>query len=527
MEGDLQHEPCRNHYPPSFYPARLLDISGHTAVLVDGSVMSSGNVYATISHCWGNIPFETLTESNIAKFRKGLPISWFPATFRDVISFAKKLEIRHIWIDCYCIIQSGQTDSERLVHIAQMKDVYTNSVLNLAADYSIGPFSGCVLDREQTDRVATTFALPFSNRLYDCYPGEVLQQNGPRCSPLLKRAWVMQERQLAPRMLHFTKSGLFWECNSWYMKSDQFPNGDSMYNSVMSSFSLGPMRSEYLFDEAPRTWASLVEIYSRLQLSRPFEDKLVALGGIAEQMAEKLQERMSQNESRQYDVGQYVAGLFRADLLWQLPWSVDLRNLQQPIQKPSSPWRAPSWSWAALDSPVEFESSIAGNYIAEIESIDLQLVDETNPYGALHSASMTIDGRPLEATIDRESTYKPYFLNIETFLYRLSDGSRIYCNFDTDELLEDTYTTLDDTVRCRYRSRLSLLPVRRCGILKHAFVRDPDSGDWGEHDTAVVGLILIERDDGTCGRAGSFWRPGDQSWGVLFEDAEETLVKLV
>jgi len=32
-------------------------------------------------------------------------------------------------------------------------------------------------------------------------------------APLNSRAWVSQERQLSRRLLHFTSSQLFWECN--------------------------------------------------------------------------------------------------------------------------------------------------------------------------------------------------------------------------------------------------------------------------------------------------------------------------
>jgi hypothetical protein len=39
--------------------------------------------------------------------------------------------------------------------------------------------------------------------------------------PLQSRGWVLQERQLSPRILHFTKSRLLCECNSSVASADR------------------------------------------------------------------------------------------------------------------------------------------------------------------------------------------------------------------------------------------------------------------------------------------------------------------
>lgn len=47
---------------------------------------------------------------------------------------------------------------------------------------------------------------------------------------------------------------------------------------------------------------------------------------------------------------QYLAGMWRDGLIWQLAWRV-----LKPAETKSRPcWRAPTWSWASIDSPVRY-----------------------------------------------------------------------------------------------------------------------------------------------------------------------------
>jgi hypothetical protein len=49
-------------------------------------------------------------------------------------------------------------------------------------------------------------------------------QRGVEDAPLTRRGWVVQERALAPRTVHFGKEELFWECLE-LTASETFPNG--------------------------------------------------------------------------------------------------------------------------------------------------------------------------------------------------------------------------------------------------------------------------------------------------------------
>lgn len=47
--------------------------------------------------------------------------------------------------------------------------------------------------------------------VYECIPDQPYTMLNEM--PLLRRGWVLQERVLSPRTLHFTSTQMFWECN--------------------------------------------------------------------------------------------------------------------------------------------------------------------------------------------------------------------------------------------------------------------------------------------------------------------------
>lgn len=67
-----------------------------------------------------------------------------------------------------------------------------------------------------------------------------------------------------------------------------------------------------------RLWASLVGGYTRFQLSWSAEDKFAAIAGVAENVADRFREHKGLVGHVGYDIGQYVAGMIRGDLLWQM-----------------------------------------------------------------------------------------------------------------------------------------------------------------------------------------------------------------
>lgn len=141
-------------------------------------------------------------------------------------------------------------------------------------------------------------------------------------SPLNRRAWVLQERLLSRRNLHFTKREVFWECPEracCESVSDlRFPRGaddDSdikaphwklpiTHNTYTERYGvICPPQSLAIYEK----WADIVSVYTPAGLTFP-SDKLVALGGVARQTKNLLNDAYISGHWLRYLPG---------DLLWR------------------------------------------------------------------------------------------------------------------------------------------------------------------------------------------------------------------
>lgn len=191
-------------------------------------------------------------------------------------------------------------------------------------------------------------------------------------APVNTRAWVLQERLLAPRVLHFCKGSIAWECGGFtraeghpidipkfnlqqdkvlseisFKGLDPLQHGKSLRNLRLRDYKEPdphiPERDLYGFE----LWAHVVEMYSRLNLTMT-KDKLVALSGIAQLMATKVL-GTQENPTR------YVAGLWYKYLESQLLWRLEPtfikhnRTFHHCARRPQE-FRAPSFSWASIDA---------------------------------------------------------------------------------------------------------------------------------------------------------------------------------
>ncbi|ENH67196.1 hypothetical protein FOC1_g10006968, partial [Fusarium oxysporum f. sp. cubense race 1] len=73
-------------------------------------------------------------------FRRGAPISRLLKTFREAITVARRLSIKYLWIDSFCIIQDSTKDWAR--KSLQMHQVYANSACTISVTASEGPDEG-------------------------------------------------------------------------------------------------------------------------------------------------------------------------------------------------------------------------------------------------------------------------------------------------------------------------------------------------------------------------------------------------
>ena len=162
--------------------------------------------------------------------------------------------------------------------------------------------------------------------------------------PLRQRGWALQERELSVRSVFYTSDQMLWECQS-QQATEQFPTPwkrDKNATWTQDQHRLFFPRSQSKAVNFHR-WYDMVEDYTKRNLSYQI-DRLPAISGLAEcfEMATGLRS--------------YVAGLWGEDLIDGLLWSVRRDWTSTPCPAQSEEFRAPSWSWATVDEPVEWWS---------------------------------------------------------------------------------------------------------------------------------------------------------------------------
>ena len=242
-------------------------------------------------------------------------------------------------------IQSSSNDSGALESSAKIH-IDSNSDRHSSMSSSAIQEAACKPDRTPS---AVLYIIPFQRDLWE---------HSVELSPLNRRAWVLQERLLSPRTLHYTKTQLFWECRESKASESNphpCPNKTNPFNLDLSGY----LDSEYeLFglnaEPLHRSWPEIIEKYTDTLLTKP-EDKLVAISGLARQVYSLTKDK-------------YCAGIWRKDMVLQLLW-----RLQRPQHMSELPYRAPSWSWASTEGKVEFTKN-AHHTISELEIKSVQSV---------------------------------------------------------------------------------------------------------------------------------------------------------
>ncbi|KAI1287169.1 heterokaryon incompatibility protein-domain-containing protein, partial [Xylaria venustula] len=340
-ECRLKHQECNSQESAveSRLPTRVLDmehvrLTGRLRLLHTGSALGK---YIALSHSWGGHQPAKTVRSNLAARCAGFPLSELPLTFRDAIAVATEIGIQYIWIDSLCIIQDDPEDWKR--EAATMGDVYLHSYLTIAATRAANSEAGFLGARSFTDtvRLAGVSSGVDDRNVYACQRRSFA--NDVDDGPLNRRAWVLQERVLSPRTLHFTEHQVYWECWEHHqgedleyqylgvMKKEAFPVQLSPRSLLCNSPARGselPRGSWYLFSE-----------YSSFDLT--FQtDKLIAIGGLVQKLESRLQIT-------------YTKGVWKEFLHHSVLWSARTEDLEY---LPSM--GAPSWSWASRKGPVNF-----------------------------------------------------------------------------------------------------------------------------------------------------------------------------
>jgi hypothetical protein len=192
-------------------PTRLIHVvDSDNLRLISGKEMKAEK-YIALSHCWGTlkpgmVPGYCTTISNISDREKGFKIADLPQTFQDAIVVARELKVHYLWIDSLCIKQGPDGDWKD--EAKRMEDVYPSAYCTIAA-VSAGDSNAGFLKRDASgiDVQDGSGRHIYVSTTNTCDFDEEVEQ-----AALNKRAWVMQERLLSCRTIHFGARRMYFEC---------------------------------------------------------------------------------------------------------------------------------------------------------------------------------------------------------------------------------------------------------------------------------------------------------------------------
>jgi hypothetical protein len=299
--------------------------------------------------------------------------------------------VEYLWIDSLCIIQDSIEDWR--AESAKMQDYYRNAYLTVSALEAQNSHCGILHLREDQKEVtlssdANLYLRPHLRSEDDVFKKAVLNT----------RAWALQERLLSTRVLHYTDDEVFWEClsSSGRESNTRQQTGkidpSSIKNSEGGDFkrtlSLVKKMGDDTKADAMTTWYRLVTQYSRRALTKP-NDKFPAIAGIAAAI-----QKLSQYT--------YLAGLWKEDIRGLL-WTTEFKKAVR-----SSPYIAPSWSWAASSSSISMrvgdeEQPIIkmGSHRGELVHSEIKSIG-TDTYGQVSDGCIIIKAPTLNVEYHQE-----------------------------------------------------------------------------------------------------------------------------
>lgn len=355
--------------------------------------LSRATKYATLSHVWGTSLHLKLTCENQEDFLRGITVANLPRTFRHAVEVTSSLSLEYLWIDALCIVQDSVADWER--ECSTMASIYSGGYINIAANAAVHSDGGLFTLRRPLEISPCMMYVSNILRHWQKEPCAVWVEDPNRRyiadSPLNKRAWVLQERLLSPRTVHFTGTKIFWECPT-HIASEIDPQGyfEVHQESGLTQGWSMPSSWHEVSVESQRAdclekWKNAVNLYSSGNLTYE-SDKLVAIAGIARYMHSFWPDPTTR----------YLAGLWSHNLVFSLAWR---RSSLAPFPSRPERYRAPTWSWAAVNGEIEFCGDL---YVSKDRSLASIIEEQTyptgDPFGAVEGGYISIKG-PICAAI--------------------------------------------------------------------------------------------------------------------------------
>ena len=401
-------------------PSRVIDLGIAEEIqprLTDKS--AADDVYIALSYCWGEDATLTTTRENISAHMTDLKFASLPRVYRDLMWIARALKVRYVWIDALCIVQDNAQDWA--AEAAKMSSIYENAHLTVSADCSPSVHYGIFSEQSYATppSVLSYMGVPISIRaslqrkhtLHDPFDN-VDFDNLEAPVPLYRRAWCLQETVLSTRALHFTGKELMWECNEAYKcecRNQKMGQLEMSNRAFRKPEILGHATQEEFFDK----WRALLEAYTARGLGRD-SDKFPAISGLAKKMQQVIHYFTGEDDV-------YLAGLWKSNLAQDLLWQRQIEFFHtDPTRGRPQEWRAPSWSWASINGPVNQNHNMG--LVSRIKLIDYECIPLSDDMtGQIRSAWIVLQGRVVRVNIERipVANSKRQRDRLEGFQYRV------------------------------------------------------------------------------------------------------------
>jgi hypothetical protein len=468
---------------PQWYPTRLLDIglSNDSTICLRATATAGLNgPYVALSHCWGQSRLLTLTSESMEHFRYGIGMHELPKTFWEAVYVFRRLGVQYLWIDSLCILQDCKKDWK--TESAMMQKVYSQCICTIAATASMDSLAGLFRSRSP-DRYwpwieDATFGTNASTRylIYETF----LWEHQLYEQPLTRRGWVLQERLLSRRVVHFCERQIFWEC---YERDacEMFPHGPPP-GALPEGKRIDPdvdkadeLNTKIRFHEM---WQRIVNRYSTCKLTEE-TDILVALSGVAKRI-------------QSFVGGDYVGGMWRSHLASSLSWNAQPCGEILP-HRPGE-YCAPSWSWASVKSSIDFAPPSGPDSTIYIDIIDVQTrpVEDGDHFGQLAGGFLLLEGYLLSpVTVVHDHTENRGSLRIGTAMTHVGASLHIDAPIEREIAYPTDLACL--AIRELWSSTES---ATSCLILRHVKGRSPNEYERVAH-ALVLDPIFFSGDRGT------------------------------
>lgn len=445
--------------------------------------------YLALSYVWGEAQPHQTSKANIAAYSAGIDAALLPQTIRDAIHTTHALGFQYLWADSLCIIQDS--DEDKLHELGRMHLVYRYAYVTIDAANAKRVRDGFLQERPEPPRITLPFIFPphprqGGQRLIGSVHLSAQNKRIYSTAPTTgTRGWCLQEYLMSPRSLIFTSETVHFRCQTaitnvlcaFYYKPDHL-GWDRRLPPAL--FHADPPHLEHDSDawrELHSAWWRIVGDYTQRALGVP-SDKLIACGAVAAVFHGGLR-------------SDYLAGLWRGPaLLTGLLW--ENRCISSFLQRPMT-YRAPSWSWAAVDGGVTslaLQLVTTPTAVAEVLDCQIELKNPELPFGQVVGGFVVLRARLVPCTRRRYGALRPDTM-MDAATAR-SDGAWLVpiFTFDIPSLMRKkrgvaglvvTLAGPDDT-----RSRDGLGKIyRRIGV----FSEDSPWDDWRLMPLVEVKLI--------------------------------------